>query len=335
MLVDVHQHLWTDALVEALAARRDRPFVCSDHGMSVLHLAGEQPYVIDRAAEAPPRRAAEVAADGVDRALLCLSSPLGIEALPRADARPLLDAFLDGALALGEPFGVWAPFALDRPDPGDVEAAIARGCVGASCPAGALGGLHGLGVLRPVLEHLEALDAPLFVHPGPAPWSWPRESRLDDPLWWPALTDYVAEMHAAWYAFAAVGRREHPRLRVVFSLLAGLAPLQAERLQVRGGPPLGHDPLTFYECSSYGERAVSAMAGAVGESQILYGSDRPVVDPVALRAQLGERWAAGAAAGAALLTRDPAGGTEWRTDEAPVWTGGPMTHAPGPATIAP
>src|SRR5277367_5024930 len=179
MHIDVHQHLWTDSLVEALAARRDLPFVCQDRGPSVLHLAGEQPYVIDREAEVAQHRAALVQADGLDMALLCLSSPLGIEALPRAAAQPLLEAYLEGALALGEPFGVWAPFALDAPDPTDVEAAIARGCIGVSCPAGALAGVHGLCRLRPVLERLETLDVPLFVHPGPAPWSWPRESRLD------------------------------------------------------------------------------------------------------------------------------------------------------------
>jgi hypothetical protein len=302
MLVDVHQHLWTEALVEALAARRDRPFVCRESGASVLHLAGEQPYVIDCAAEAPNVRAELVRADGVDRALVCLSSPLGIEALPRAEARPLLDAYLDGALALGEPFGVWAPFALDCPDPDEVEAALARGCFGASCPAAALAGVHGLGVLRGVLDRLAALDAPLFVHPGPAPWSWPRESRLDDPLWWPALTDYVADMQAAWYAFTAIGRREHPRLRIVFALLAGLAPLQAERLQIRGGPAPAPDPLTFYDCSSYGSRAIGAMAEAVGESQLLYGSDRPVVDAAALRVELGDRFERFAAAGAQVLS---------------------------------
>ena len=51
--------------------------------------------------------------DGLDRALLCLSSPLGIESLPRAQAQPLLDAYHEGAFALGEPFGVWGAIALD------------------------------------------------------------------------------------------------------------------------------------------------------------------------------------------------------------------------------
>jgi len=47
------------------------------------------------------------------------------------------------------------------------------------------------------------------------------------------------------------GRREHPRLRVIFSMLAGLAPLHVERLSSRGGPDTGKaDPLVFYDTSS-------------------------------------------------------------------------------------
>jgi 6-methylsalicylate decarboxylase len=343
MLLDVHQHLWSAPLLDALAERRDLPFVCEDHGLTVLHLVGEQPYVIDRTAEAPERRAALVGLDGLDRALVCLSGPLGIEALPRAQARPLLDAYLDGALALPEPFGVWAPVALDGPDPRDVDGALARGCVGVSCPAGALGGVRGLAALRPVLERLEALGAPLFVHPGPAPWSWRRESCLEDPLWWPALTDYVADMAAAWYAFVSVGRREHPRLRVLFAMLAGLAPLQGERLRVRGGPAPAADPLCFYDCSSYGSRAVAAVSDVVGPSQIVFGSDRPVADPAALRADLGERFEPFALRGADLLVRSAGAGvaaaaglgTEWPSADGGLWTERPMTTPRDPATISP
>jgi hypothetical protein len=52
-------------------------------------------------------------ADGIDRALLCISSPLGIETLPRAEAQPLVDAWHEGVFALGDPFDVWSAIALD------------------------------------------------------------------------------------------------------------------------------------------------------------------------------------------------------------------------------
>jgi hypothetical protein len=289
MKIDIHQHLWTEPLVRALAERNELPFVRHEHGLTVLFLAGERPYVIDLETEAPARRAALVARDGLDRALVCLSSPLGIESLPRAQAQPLLDAYHEGALELGDPFGVWGAIALDRPDPVDVEEALDRGCIGISLPAGALAGVQRLARLRPVLARLELRGAPLLVHPGPGPGGRSRvvgEASLEDPLWWPALTRYVAEMQAAWLAFLSAGRLEHPGLRIIFTMLAGLAPLHAERLASRGGPALEEldpDQLLFYDTSSYGPVAVRALADAVGGAgQLLYGSDRPVVEPALL-----------------------------------------------------
>jgi 6-methylsalicylate decarboxylase len=284
--VDLHQHLWTEPLVDALRARRELPFVRDEHGLTVLFLAGEQPYVIERSAETAARRAALVEADGLDRALVCLSSPLGVEALPRAQALPLIHAYHEGALALGDPFGVWGSIALDDADADDVDRALDRGCVGISLPAGALAGVDRLARLGAVLRRLERADAPLLVHPGPglpdarARLAAPAGASLADPLWWSALTRYVFDMHAAWLAFVSAGRAEHPRLRVIFTMLAGLAPLQGERLSSRGGPAaLPVDPLTFYEASSYGPQAVRRVAEVVGPDQLLYGSDRPVVDP--------------------------------------------------------
>lgn len=295
--IDVHQHVWSEPLVRALAQRHELPFVRREHGLTVLFLAGERPYVIDMSSETAPRRAALVEDDGLDGALVCLSSPLGIESLPREQSLPLIEAYNDGALALDEPFGVWGAIALDPPDPDDVERALGRGCVGISLPAGALGSVESLARLRSVLSRLERADAPLLVHPGPGPGGHRRagavvgEPSLADPLWWSALTRYVSDMHAAWLAFVSAGRAEHPRLRVIFTMLAGLAPLHAERLSARGGPAsLSRDPLVFYETSSYGPSAVHQIAEIVGPGQLLYGSDRPVVEPRALGMPGGLEW---------------------------------------------
>ena len=98
------------------------------------------------------------------------------------------------------------------------------------------------------------------------------------------MTDYVAEMSAAWHAWAAWGRPAHPRLTIVWAMLAGGAPLHAERLAARGGPAHAalNDPHSFFDVSSYGARAVDAMLRIVGVDRLLYGSDRPVVAPPAL-----------------------------------------------------
>jgi 6-methylsalicylate decarboxylase len=297
MHIDVHQHIWTEPLIEALATRRELPFVRSEHGLTVLYMADERPFVLDLSTESYEHRAGLVALDGLDHALVCLSSPLGIESLPREQSTPLLDAYHDGALALGEPFGVWGALALDRPDASDIDYLLDRGCVGVSLPAGALASTQSLARLQPILARLESRGAPLLVHPGPGPGhghslrasTRTHEPSLEDPLWWQALTRYVFDMHAAWLALLAAGRTAHPRLRVVHTMLAGLAPLQHERLAARGGLVYVPDPLTFYDTSSYGPSAIRALAERVGPEQLLYGSDRPVVepDPAPVREALG------------------------------------------------
>jgi hypothetical protein len=284
--LDVHQHLWTDPLLHGLAERAEMPFVRRQNGLTVLFSAGERPYVIDTSLETVARRVGALEADGLDRALVCLSSPVGIEWLPREQSVPLIDAYHEGALSLGEPFGVWGAIPLDRPNPADVDRALARGCVGIALPAGSLAGVDAIARMYLVLARLEMAGAPLLVHPGPGPPAGARGAAsglLNDPLWWPALTRYVAQMQAAWLAFVIAGRPEHRELRVIFSMLAGLAPLQLERLHARGGPSIGPaDPLLFYDTSSYGPAAVRTLGPMVGWQQLLYGSDRPVVEPTEL-----------------------------------------------------
>jgi predicted TIM-barrel fold metal-dependent hydrolase len=279
MHVDVHQHLWTEPLLDALAVRDAPPFVRRTHGVTVLHLAGEQPYVVDTEVETPVRRAQLVHEDGLDLAAIALSSPIGVEALPREEASALIGAYLAGVAELPEEFLAWGPVALDRLDPADVDRLLERGCVGISLPATALAGREALDRSSPLLRRAAERGAPVFVHPGPI------RNRgghyLDEPLWWSALTEYVAQMQAAWLTFAALGRAEHPDLVVLFAMLAGGAPLLSERLNARGGPPIDlRDPFVFYDTSSYGPSAVEGMARRVGATQLVYGSDRPVVEPM-------------------------------------------------------
>jgi predicted TIM-barrel fold metal-dependent hydrolase len=280
MLLDIHQHIWTESLLDALAVRDELPFVRRDHGLTVLHSVDERPYVIDTDAESASRRLTLLRRDGLDAAVVALSSPIGIEALPGNQARELIAAHLDGVRALPDEFGAWGPVALESADPADVDRVVNGGCVGVSLPAAALAGPDALDLVDPILGRTAALGAPLFVHPGPAPATRRGDVSLGEPLWWRPLTDYVAQMQAAWLSFAALGRRRHPELEVIFAMLAGGAPLLSERLAARGGPQVDvRDPLVYYETSSYGPTAVEAMARRVGPDQLLYGSDRPVIEP--------------------------------------------------------
>jgi 6-methylsalicylate decarboxylase len=280
--IDVHQHVWTEPLLEALAGRDRVPFVrVTPEGLTVLHSAGERPYVIDVQSETARERSSQLRRDGAKLALVAISSPIGIEVLPHDRARELISAHLDGVLALGDPFRAWGPIAVHEPDPAQVDELLGRGCIGVSVSAGAIADRDGFDALAPVFERAQASGVALFVHPGPGLCHPAVEASLTEPLWWRALTDYVAQMQAAWLTFATYGRRELSRLRVVFAMLAGGAPLLSERLAARGGPEIDlTDPLTFYDTSSYGPKVVEAMARWVGPSQLMYGSDRPVIEPV-------------------------------------------------------
>ena len=163
-------------------------------------------------------------------------------------------------------------------DKAAVDALLDHGAVGLCLPAAALSGPDRVERLGPVLERLAARRAPMFVHPGPAP---AESSRL--PAWWAPMTAYVSEMQAAWLAWAEWGRPAHPDLKVVWAMLAGAAPLQAERLAARRGPAAAvHDPHAWFDVSSYGPHAVDAMLRVVGVDRLVLGSDRPVADPPAL-----------------------------------------------------
>src|ERR1700761_9447635 len=58
MLIDAPQHIWTEPLLAKLSQRDRLPLVRYEDGLTVLHCAAEQAYVIDVEAEAPARRAA-------------------------------------------------------------------------------------------------------------------------------------------------------------------------------------------------------------------------------------------------------------------------------------
>ncbi|HTT94339.1 MAG TPA: hypothetical protein VMF55_06675 [Solirubrobacterales bacterium] len=340
--VDVHQHLLGEPLIAALARRKAAPRLIARREGWTFRLAAEPDSILAPEATDAELRRADLEADGIDRALVALSTALGIESLPGAEAAALIEAHHQGLEELPVEFRGWGAVALADPDPAAVDAALDRGCVGITLPATALADPAAVERLGPLLARLEERDAPLFVHPGPVvePAATGRApagraagthaaaadraatagarppadrapvatSAARLPHWWPALTDYVAQMQAAWFAFLHAGRPSHPHLRVLFAMLAGGAPLQLERYGARRGVPAPDpDPLVFYDTSSYGPRMVGAMAAAVGAAQLVYGSDRPVVDPRAAWPDPDLRQALLAANPARLFDHDPKG----------------------------
>ncbi|WP_214110911.1 amidohydrolase family protein [Acrocarpospora catenulata] len=270
MGVDVHQHIWPSEFLDALRARTEPPLL---DGWT-LHLDGEPPYQVNPDDHDVKRRAERNA--GLEIAVVSLSSPLGIEHLPPTESWPLIDAFHTGAAALPPPFRAWAATPVTDIDPVRLTRTLDQGFAGLQLPATAVSDAAGLATVAPLLDVLTDHDLPLFVHPGPA-------SAPDTPGWWPAVVPYVQQMHAAWYAFQTFGRPRHPGLRVCFALLAGLAPLHAERQLSRGGTGRGLvDTGMYLETSSYGPRAIDAVIRELGIDIIVNGSDQPYAESAVL-----------------------------------------------------
>jgi 6-methylsalicylate decarboxylase len=267
MSVDVHQHLWPEPFLSALRERRTAPRLDG----WVLHLPGERPFAVDPAHHDVDERAALAAADGDDVVLVSPSAALGLDRLPAPEAAELEEAWLDGALSLPAPFRAWTMAS----SPGALRSALARGAIGLEIGADMLAAPHGLELATPLLDILEAARRPLLVHPGPAG----AHDAPGRPAWWVPVVPYVAQLHAAWWAWAIEGRARHPQLPVCFVALAGLGPLHGERMRARGGAGRPVDPLTFVETSSYGTQAVDAVIRALGIDVVCHGSDRPYAAP--------------------------------------------------------
>jgi hypothetical protein len=276
--IDVHQHLWPQALVEALRARSSPPML---RGWT-LHLAGEPPHQINPADHDVTARAR---LDHPHLALVSLSSPLGLEDLPPDEAGALLDGWHAGAAALPAEFGAWAAVGRLDPDLAGLADRLRAGFVGLQVPATWLTTPHRLESLAPVLAVCEQADRPVLVHPGPVP--APETSRAakdlaakDLPGWWPAVVDYPAQLQAAWWSWHETGRALLPDLRIGFVAGAGLAPLHHERLHARGGRFGPVDPGVFVETSSYGPQAIDGLIRILGIDAVIRGSDRPYAKPV-------------------------------------------------------
>jgi hypothetical protein len=123
---DVHQHLWPAELLDALAAGSDPPFARRDGDSWLLHVPAEPPSPI--VAQEPGAPAASLAGQGVDRALLSLSTALEVERLAPNEAAPLL-AWGGVAAALPEALGAWASLNLAGATPHDVDALLDEGFV--------------------------------------------------------------------------------------------------------------------------------------------------------------------------------------------------------------
>jgi predicted TIM-barrel fold metal-dependent hydrolase len=254
---DVHQHLWPEQLVAALRARSDLPRLRGN----MLEL-DEGSFETDLGEHDLDRRLALLDCYEIDVAVVSLQPTVACEQQP-----DLAEAYHEGILELVAASG------------GRLRALACgerrEGFVGACVSARRL-----VAGVDEVAVELGQAGQVLFVHPG-----YPSPAPDEAPGWWAAVVDYTAQMQAAYVAWLARGRSEVP---VIFAILAGGGPFQLERLRSRGGALTQSQPNIFLDTSSYGERALAFAAEACGVSQLVHGSDAPVMDPGPTLAALAE-----------------------------------------------
>jgi hypothetical protein len=250
--VDVHQHLWPEALIRALEARRDPPRLRGTR----LELPVEGTFEVDLGEHELDSRLALLDRAGIDTAIVSCPPTLGLP----TDA---LAAYHEGVFELvAGSNGRLVALATD-----EVLEGFAGTCVAAS-------GLLDLDAFAILGDELLARGGFLFVHPGPA------ASPTGAPAWWAPVVGYTAQMQAAYAAWIAGGVERWPELKVVFAILAGGGPFQLERMASRGadvGP--AYRPNVFVDTSSYGPHALELCVSALGASQLVFGSDAPVIEP--------------------------------------------------------
>jgi hypothetical protein len=251
MKYDVHQHFWPEPFLAELA-RRTAPPRFRD---GVVELAVEGRCPVDLGDHDLARRLELLDRHRIDVAFVSLAPTMEVDG-----HEELIDAFYTGMLDVSAESGErLRPLAY-----GECKDGFAGACVSAASLAGGL---------EPLLGELEGAEQMLFVHPGP-----PEALPAGAPAWWPALADYTAQMQAAYLAWLSRDAARHPRLPVVFAILAGGAPIQLERFGSRNIEIPAH-PNVYFDIASYGQRALELCVAAYGVGQLVFGSDAPVLDP--------------------------------------------------------
>src|ERR1700749_2050521 len=105
--VDVHQHLLGEPLIEALARRKAPPqLIPRPEGWTFRVAAEPDSILVTEATDAELRRL-DLGPGGIERALVALSTALGIETLPHEQATALIEAHHQGLEELPVEFAGW------------------------------------------------------------------------------------------------------------------------------------------------------------------------------------------------------------------------------------
>jgi aminocarboxymuconate-semialdehyde decarboxylase len=288
MIVDVHNHFYPPAYLDALRDGRGSVRVTTDaDGNPLIHYPGDYNIAVQGHRDIDYREAI-LAQTGVDTQLITLTTPgTHVEERTRAVrlARLVNDAFAE-IVSSRRRFAALATLPLNDPaaSADELERAVRElGMPGAMLFGNVNGDALADERFWPIYERANDLDAVLFIHP-----TSPAGVEAMTKYWLMPLVGFLFDttLAAAHLVFAGVPDR-FPRIRWVLGHLGGAIPYLAERLDrgyqafsecrahIERPPSAILREKFYYDTVNFDPAALALAIGYAGADHVLAGSDYP------------------------------------------------------------
>jgi len=289
--IDVQTHFLPGAMVEALAARAERPHIVDgEHGRMVEYGDGAAYPLLGEMVEIE-RKLEHMDRAGLAISVLSLNIP-GLDGLGRADAlavaRDVNDEF--AALAKQHPDRLAALAALPMQDPeaaaAELERALGQGLRGAIMYSNAGGRSLDEPEFRSVFDAAAELDAPMLLHPT-YPLSAPS---LRAHALVPVL-GFLFDTTTATMRLILDGLfQRHPDFKLILGHVGSVIPYIVGRIDYESsripgglgsldGLPGEHIRKLYVDTVSAWPPALSLVIDLLGADRVLYATDHPFWDP--------------------------------------------------------
>jgi predicted TIM-barrel fold metal-dependent hydrolase len=288
--IDMHSHFYGAGLDIAMRRRRQAPMLAEEDGVEKLAaMTARFPFT-------PPyvdldARRAWMAAQGYSAQLLTYPGALGLDALPAAEAAPVLYAYNDALAGIcranaGTFHGLGGlPLA-------DMDAAAAEmkrlraelGLLGALLPGNYFTSIAAVDAVRPVLAQADDAGAHILIHPGLIPGETPTPPTADNPGYRASAVQLQATVSQIVLTLILSDLLEsYPGIGFQVINLGGTIPFIEERMvsiaeDRTPDKPFPRDRLRrlYYDTASLGPRALAAAVQCFGAERIVLGSDFPI-----------------------------------------------------------
>ncbi|HEX7025537.1 MAG TPA: amidohydrolase family protein [Gemmatimonadales bacterium] len=286
-VIDVHNHYYPPAFIDALRQGKSRLKVRDDDGGNpVLYSPGDANIAVPGHRDIAYRETV-LDQEGVDRQLISLTCPGTLLETPSRSvslAALVNDAMADVMATRGRRFTALATLPLNDPSGAVAEFDRVHGMGFKGCML--MGNVNGTPLADrrfwPLWERASDAGAVMYIHP-----TFPLGVEAMQEYWLMPLVGFMVDttLAAAHLVFAGIPER-FPGIRWVLGHLGGTIPYLAERLD-RGyemfrecradltRPPSEHLKTFYYDTVNFDPKAIRLAIDFAGVDRILAGSDYP------------------------------------------------------------